>query len=130
MFLTTIRELYEHSTVGREAVFTRTDSVDVTMNVPVPRNRLVALTLFGVVFTGLVSVTLAAPNLLPGDDGPDSGQGQSDALASDAPTPNENFTPAVQSQGGDDGEDEEEHEEYEDEDDEHDESEHDEDEED
>ncbi len=29
------------------------------MNVPVPRNRLVALTLLGVVLTGLVSVTLA-----------------------------------------------------------------------
>ena len=71
------------------------------MNVPVPRNRLVALTVFGVVLTGVVSATLASPTLLLGDGGATDDAGQdSNALASDAPTPNENFTPAVQSQGG------------------------------
>jgi hypothetical protein len=83
------------------------------MNVPVPRNRLIALTVLGVVLTGLVSVTLASPTLLFGDAG-DAQPENSNTLASDAPTPNESFTPAVQSQdGGGDSEEEERYEEHE-----------------
>lgn len=95
------------------------------MRLPVPRNRLVAVTLLGAVVTAVLAATLAAPGFGLGTDRPG---GATDAVAADAPTPNGNFTPAVQTQSGGTGsyeEDEhegeyeeherEEHEEYEDE---------------
>lgn len=71
------------------------------MRVPLPRNRLVALTLVGALLTGAVAVGLALPGL--GLQQPDSGSadaGAQTSLPTDAPTPNENFTPAVQQSGG------------------------------
>ena len=80
------------------------------MRIPVPTNRLVSLTLAGAVLTGVVALALAAPGLgLVDSTMTDDG---SPAVASDAPTPNEDFTPAVQS-GGDGGEHEDYEEEYE-----------------
>lgn len=82
------------------------------MRIPVPRNRLVALTLVGVVLTGGLSVALASPALIPdADEGADDGD---PGLAADAPAPNENFTPDVRSQyaGDDESEEHEEYEEY------------------
>lgn len=61
------------------------------MRTPLPRNRLVQLTLVGALLTTLVAGGLLAPGL---------GTTQSDTadsttnLGPDAPTPNENFTPA------------------------------------
>lgn len=80
------------------------------MHVPVPKNRLVALTLVGALLTMLVAGGLAFPDLGLVED--QSSNTLSDAPASqqaagDVPTPNQNFTPAVQSSGG---EYEEEHE--------------------
>jgi len=83
------------------------------MRIPVPRNRLVALTVLGMVLTGGLGLALASPSLLPGDDGPPAQPNASSAsLGADAPTPNPDFTPAVQSQpaGGDDHEEYEDHE--------------------
>jgi len=85
------------------------------MRIPVPTNRLVSLTLAGAVLTSFVALSLAAPGLglgvdpLTNDENP--------TVASDAPTPNEDFTPAVGTQGGGEHEDDEyeEHEEYEEE---------------
>lgn len=71
------------------------------MRVPVPRNRIVALTLVGAVLVAAVSVSLAFPGVLPNDDD------RSGTVASDAPSPNQEFTPAVQNAGGEDGEREE-----------------------
>lgn len=67
------------------------------MRLPVPRNRLVAVTLLGAVVTAVLAATLAAPGFGLGTDQPGSG---TDAVTADAPTPNANFTPAVQSQSG------------------------------
>lgn len=67
------------------------------MRVPVPKNRLVALTLVGAVLTAAVAVGLALPGLGPAES-PDRSTpagGSRDAVAADAPTPNPNFTPAV-----------------------------------
>lgn len=96
------------------------------MRLPVPRNRLVTLTLIGFVLTGVLSLTLAAPGLLPGADGSDEEYANDDVLPSDAPEANSDFTPAVQDRGGgydedDDHDEYEEHEEYEEHDDDHDE---------
>lgn len=90
------------------------------MRLPLPSNRLVQLTLVGALLTGVVAVGLA----LPADQGPITDEqttdGQVDATA---PTPNQEFTPAVEDSGGyeeheeSDEDDYEEHgdEEYEDE---------------
>lgn len=94
------------------------------MRVPVPRNKLVALTLAGALLTAVVAGALALPDwgLAQAGEQPDSpGTTASDAprqAAADAPTPNQDFTPAVQTQSG---YGDEEHEPYEegDEDDEH-----------
>ncbi|SDC09459.1 hypothetical protein [Natrinema hispanicum] len=90
------------------------------MRIPVPTNRLVSLTLAGAVLTSVVALALAAPGL-----GVDSlTDSENPAVASDAPAPNEDFTPAVGTQGGGEHEDDEyeeheeeyeEHEEYEEE---------------
>ncbi|MEF8777402.1 MAG: hypothetical protein V5A36_00680 [Natronomonas sp.] len=94
------------------------------MRIPVPNNRLVAFTLVGALLTTVVAVGLAAPGLGfgLGTDSPGEAvgteSGASEQIAADAPEPNQDFTPAVQTQSS-----YEEHEEYEEgyEDDDHDE---------
>ena len=81
------------------------------MQIPVPTNRLVSLTLAGAVLTSVVALALAAPGLGFGVDS--LTDNENPTVASDAPTPNEDFTPAVQSGGGE-HESEEYEEEYED----------------
>jgi hypothetical protein len=81
------------------------------MGVPVPKNKLVAFTLVGALLTAGIAGALALPSVGLAQVGE-----QTDQAASDAPTPNQNFTPAVQTQSG--YEEDEEHEEYE-EDEEH-----------
>ncbi|SFR66874.1 hypothetical protein SAMN04487947_3361 [Halogeometricum rufum] len=90
------------------------------MRVPVPKNKLVAFTLVGALLTAGVTGALALPGggLAQVGEQPDaSGTTASDASQQTAatPTPNQDFTPAVQTQSG---YEDEEHEEYE-EDDEH-----------
>ncbi|AGN02850.1 hypothetical protein L593_14555 [Salinarchaeum sp. Harcht-Bsk1] len=91
------------------------------MRVPVPKNKLVAFTLIGALLTAGVAGALALPGggLAQAGEQPDSpGSTASEAsqqAASDAPTPNQDFTPAVQTQSG---YEEEEHEEYEEDDEE------------
>lgn len=95
------------------------------MHIPVPDNKLVAFTLAGALLTALVAGALAVPGvgLTPADDGTDgSGPNSSYQGTGDAPTPNQEFTPAVQQSGGEDEEyegEEYEGEEYEDEEYEH-----------
>lgn len=91
------------------------------MRLPVPTNRLVAFTLAGALMTMVVAGVLAVPGGLAETSdreatpaAADGGQAQ---FGADAPTPNQNFTPAVQTQSGY-GEHEEEYEEHE-EDEEH-----------
>jgi hypothetical protein len=85
------------------------------MNVPVPNNRLVAFTLTGALLTTIVAGGLAFPGLglaSPGDTismGPGTIGGDTQQAVSNAPTPNQRFTPAVQTRSGyGDGEHEEE----------------------
>ncbi|WP_434531639.1 hypothetical protein ACODNH_20105 (plasmid) [Haloarcula sp. NS06] len=89
------------------------------MRIPVPNNKLVAFTLAGALLTAIVAGGLAMPGVGLGQTGGQSG-GQSDPsgtsasdasqqVAADTPTPNQEFTPAVQTQSG---YEEEEHEEY------------------
>lgn len=80
------------------------------MRSPIPKNRLVSLTLVGALLVAAVSMSLAFPGVLPGQT--DNNGEKVGSLPSDAPTPNPNFTPAVQQSSG---EDHEEHEGYEDE---------------
>lgn len=85
------------------------------MHIPVPNNRLVAFTLVGALLTALVAGGLAFPGLGFGPvESPNEAIGTetdvSQQVAADAPEPNQDFTPAVQTQSGY----EEEHEEYED----------------
>jgi hypothetical protein len=94
------------------------------MRIPIPKNKLVAFTLAGAVLTAVVAVTLAFP--IPGVTAwNDTGDGSRvtsvgvPQATTDAPTPNQDFTPAVQTRT--DYEDEEydeygkfEHEEHED----------------
>jgi hypothetical protein len=84
------------------------------MQVPVPNNRLVVFTLAGAVLTALVAGALAAPTQPDGrPDRPESmTTDAAPQVAGDAPTPNQEFTPAVQTQSG---YEDEEHEAYEDE---------------
>ncbi|GAB6862475.1 hypothetical protein ACFR97_16940 [Haloplanus litoreus] len=111
------------------------------MRLPIPKNKLVAFTLAGALLTAVIAGGLAFPIpgvTAPGDTAGDSGTQSTGApqSAADAPTPNQDFTPAVQTQTGYEGEeheayeedDEDEHEEYEDDEDEHEEYEDDEDE--
>jgi len=92
------------------------------MRIPLPTNRLVAMTLAGALLTMVVAGGLAFPglglgSLSDGDIGVTTGDQQA---AGDAPQPNESFTPAVQTGGeGESGDGEyEEYEENEYEDDE------------
>ncbi|MFC7059063.1 hypothetical protein [Halovenus salina] len=104
------------------------------MRLPVPKNKLVALTLVGAALTAVVAVALAAPlGGLAQAGGQDDVDGQSNVsqVDADAPTPNQDFDPNVQTQSryDEEGEEYEEHEEdeeyeeedeeYEEEDDEH-----------
>jgi hypothetical protein len=90
------------------------------MRIPVPNNKLVAFTLAGALLTAIVAGALAIPGggLAQADSSSSNASEVSQEVAGDAPTPNQEFTPAVQSQSG---YEDEEHEEYEDEeeDDEH-----------
>lgn len=85
------------------------------MNIPVPNNRLVALTLAGALLTTVVAGGLAVPGLglaSPGDtaSAPTGANASGQQVAADAPTPNQDFTPAVQTQSGyEDGEHEDEY---------------------
>jgi len=84
------------------------------MRIPLPTNRLVAMTLAGALLTMVVAGGLAFPGLglasLSDDDtGVTAGDQQT---AGDAPQPNESFTPAVQT-GGDAESDDGEYAEYE-----------------
>ena len=97
------------------------------MRLPIPKNRLVAFTLAGALLTAVIAGGLAFPIpgvTAPGDTAGDSGTQSTGApqSAADAPTPNQDFTPAVQTQTGYEGEEheayEDEHEEYEDDEDE------------
>ncbi|WP_434529931.1 hypothetical protein ACODNH_00420 (plasmid) [Haloarcula sp. NS06] len=87
------------------------------MRLPVPNNRLVAFTLVGALLTTLVAGGLAFPGLGLGqlaDPVSDDINGPQQ-VGADAPTPNQDFTPAVQTQSGYDEDHEEEYEEHEDE---------------
>jgi len=90
------------------------------MRVPVPKNKLVAFTLVGALLTAGVAGALTLPGgglAQAGDqtDSPDStASDASQQVGADAPTPNQDFTPAVQTQSG---YEDEEHEEYEENDD-------------
>lgn len=89
------------------------------MRLPIPKNEIVAFTLAGALLTAVIAGGLAFPIpgvTAPGDTAGDSGTQSTDApqSAADVPTPNQDFTPAVQTQTG--YEDEGEHEEYEDDD--------------
>ena len=86
------------------------------MRVPAPTNKLVAFTLAGALLTAIVAGALAMPGgglTQSGELADPAGTTTSDAsqqVAADAPTPNQDFTPAVQTQSG---YEDEEHEEYE-----------------
>jgi|GEM_PF-361818 len=76
------------------------------MRIPVPNNKLVAFTLAGAFLTALVAGALAMPGGGLGQAGERSdspGTSASDVsqqVAADAPTPNQDFTPAVRTQSG------------------------------
>lgn len=75
------------------------------MRIPVPNNKLVAFTLAGALLTMMVAGALAVPGGLTGSTktaGPSgaAAPNASQQVAADAPTPNQNFTPAVQTQSG------------------------------
>ena len=91
--------------------------MQLIVRIPVPKNKLVAFTLAGALLTTIVAGGLAIPGgglTQAGEqaDSPEtSASDASQQVAADAPTPNQNFTPAVQTQSG---YEDEEHEEYED----------------
>lgn len=87
------------------------------MRIPVPNNRLVAFTLAGALLTTVVAGGLAFPGVglgQPADSVSDDTNGPQQ-VGADAPTPNQDFTPAVQTQSGYDEDHEEEYEEHEEE---------------
>jgi hypothetical protein len=88
------------------------------MRLPLPSNRLVQLTLVGALLTVVVAAGLA----LPADQTPITGEQTTDSqIDANAPTPNQEFTPAVDNSGGhDEYEEYEDEDEYEDEEEEHD----------
>ena len=92
------------------------------MRVPVPKNKLVAFTLVGALLTAGVAGALALPGggLAQAGEQPNSpdtpASESSQQVTADAPTPNQEFTPAVQTQSG---YEDEEHEEYEEDDEEY-----------
>lgn len=72
------------------------------MRLPIPTNRLVAFTLAGAVLTAVLALALGAPigGIASPDDPNTPDATSADARAADAPTPNQNFTPAVRTQSG------------------------------
>ena len=73
------------------------------MRIPVPNNKLIAFTLVGALLTAGVAGALALPGsglAQVGEPTDSKGISASQQSAADAPTPNENFTPAVQTQSG------------------------------
>lgn len=85
------------------------------MRIPIPKNKLVAFTLAGALLTAIIAGALAFP--IPGVtavDEPGDASGPSSVgapqAAAGAPTPSQDFTPAVQTQVS---YEDEEHEEYE-----------------
>ena len=76
------------------------------MRVPVPNNKLVAFTLAGALLTAAVAGALALPGggLAQAGEQTDSASttaaDASQQVAADAPTPTQDFTPAVQTQSG------------------------------
>lgn len=105
------------------------DGGEVIVRIPVPNNKLVAFTLAGALLTAIIAGALAVPIDGLTQSGGQAGQSEltdSDTpqqVAAGVPTPDPNFTPAVQTQSGyeeDEHEElEDEHEEDEEEDDEH-----------
>ncbi|MFC6756299.1 MULTISPECIES: hypothetical protein [Haloarcula] len=96
------------------------------MRVPVPKNKLVTFTLVGALLTAGVAGALALPGgglAQAGEqpNSPDTSESDpSQQVAADAPTPNQNFTPEVQTQSGyEDKEHEEDEEEHEEDEEEH-----------
>ncbi|WP_169302371.1 hypothetical protein [Halorientalis salina] len=87
------------------------------MRLPLPTNRLVALTLLGALATAVVASAIVVPGVID-STGDTAGQSPTVTPSGDAPQPNEDFTPAVS--GGEEHEDEE----YEDDKDEDEEDEH------
>lgn len=86
------------------------------MRLPVPNNRLVAFTLAGALLTAVVAGALAAPlGGLAGAPEETADATLTQQLGDDAPTPNEEFTPAVQTQSPYEEHEDEEYEEHEDE---------------
>lgn len=80
------------------------------MRLPLPKNRLVALTLFGVVATALVTAAVVTPGALGDQTG---GADTTTSPSADAPQPNQQFTPAVDDGGHGEGDEYEHDEEYE-----------------
>ncbi|WP_324761050.1 hypothetical protein [Haloarcula montana] len=86
------------------------------MRVPVPKNKLVAFTLVGALLTAGIAGALALPGGGLAQTGEQSNSADTTAsdpsqqAVSDAPTPNQEFTPAVQTQSGYEDEDHEEEE--------------------
>jgi hypothetical protein len=72
------------------------------MRIPVPNNKLVAFTLAGALLTAIVAGGLAIPGdgLAQADSSSSNASDVSQEVAADAPTPNQEFTPAVQTQSG------------------------------
>ena len=95
------------------------------MRIPIPNNKLVAFTLIGALLTAGIAGALAMPGgglAQSGeqtDSASDTTTDTSQQVAADAPTPNQNFTPEVQTQSGYEDEEYEEHEEDEEEDEEY-----------
>jgi len=90
--------------------------MELIMRVPVPNNTLVGFTLAGALLTAVVAGALAIPGgglAQAGRQSDSPGTSAADAaqqVGADAPTPNQNFTPAVQTQSGVEGEEREEYE--------------------
>ena len=86
------------------------------MRTPVPTNKLVAFTLAGALLTAVVAGALAVPGGLGQAGGSDgstlTSANVSDQLGADAPEPNQEFTPSVETQSPY-GEHDEEYEEHE-----------------
>jgi hypothetical protein len=93
--------------------------VQLIMRIPIPNNKLVAFTLVGALLTAGIAGALAMPGgglAQSGDQTSSASATASDAsqqVAADAPTPNQNFTPEVQTQSGYEDEEHEEYEEHE-----------------
>ncbi len=95
------------------------------MRLPVPNNKLVAFTLAGALLTAGVAGALAMPGgglAQVGEQTDSSGStasNPSQQAAADTPTPNQEFTPDVQTQSGYEGEEDEGYEEHDEDEEEH-----------